>query len=220
MRIENIRKKYGKKDVLKGVGFRAVPGTCVGILGINGSGKSTLLSILAGIQKRDGGNFSFDGTDLFKDVKKRSSLVGYVPQNTPLLDELTALDNLKLWYDGEEMKKSLSSGVLSMLGINEFLKVPVYKMSGGMKKRLAIGCAVAHNPKILLLDEPSAALDLVCKENISNYLRDFKAHGGIVIFATHDVQELPLCDKLYILKDGNLNDYEFDGDIHRLAGRL
>lgn len=220
MKIEGIRKKYGKKTVLHDITFRAEPKTCIGILGINGSGKSTLLSILAGIQKSDGGAFGFMGTDLLMDSKKRTSVVGYVPQNTPLLDELTALDNLKLWYDSDEMQKSLSSGVLAMLGINDFLKVPVYKMSGGMKKRLAIGCAVAHNPKILLLDEPSAALDLVCKERISNYLRRFKNQGGIIILATHDVQELPLCDRLYILKNGVLEDYKFDGNVHRLAGRL
>lgn len=220
MKIENIKKKYGKKTVLEGVSLTAEKGMCIGILGTNGSGKSTLLSILAGIQKSDGGEFSYNGIGLLKNTKKRSEIVGYVPQSTPLLDELNAYDNLKLWYTAEDMEKSLSSGVLAMLGIQKFLKVPVCKMSGGMKKRLAIGCAVAHNPQILLLDEPSAALDLVCKERISNYLLDFKAQGGIIILATHDVQELPLCDKLYILKNGVLGDYEYDGNVHRLAGRL
>lgn len=89
-----------------------------------------------------------------------------------------------------------------------------------MKKRLAIGCAVAHKPKILLLDEPSAALDLICKARISNYLLDFKANGGIILLATHDIQELPLCDELYILKNGVLNPYTFDGNINKLAGSL
>ena len=220
MKIENIKKKYGKRTVLDGVSFSVEKGECIGILGTNGSGKSTLLSILAGIQKSDSGSFLYNNTELLENTKKRSQIVGYVPQGTPLLDELSALDNLKLWYTHGEMEKSLSSGVLAMLGINDFLKVPVHKMSGGMKKRLAIGCAVAHNPKILLLDEPSAALDLVCKERISNYLLDFKEQGGTVILATHDVQELPLCDKLYILKNGVLNDYHFDGNVHRLAGRL
>lgn len=220
MIVENIKKNYGKKTVLDGISFNAEKGTCVGILGTNGSGKSTLLSILAGIQKCDSGKFSYNDIDLLNDTKKRSGIVGYVPQNTPLLEELSAQDNLRLWYSAEEMEKSLSAGVLTMLGIKDFLKVPVCKMSGGMKKRLAIGCAVAHNPKILLLDEPSAALDLVCKERISNYLLDFKEQGGIIILATHDVQELPLCDKLYILKSGVLEDYQYDGNVHRLAGRL
>lgn len=220
MRIEQIQKKYGKKTVLKDITFSGEDGICIGILGGNGSGKSTLFSILAGVHKGNGGKFLYKDTDLFKNEKRRTEIVGYVPQNTPLLDELTAYDNLRLWYDKEAMQEALKNGVLGMLGIGEFLKVPVYKMSGGMKKRLAIGCAVAHNPKILLLDEPSAALDLICKERISNYLRDFKAGGGIILLATHDVQELPVCDKLYILKNGVLEEFEYDGNIHRLVGRL
>ena len=220
MKVYNVKKKYGKKEVLKKISFDAKKGECIGILGANGSGKSTLLNILAGIQKGDEGDFSFNGADLFTNGKLREKTVGYVPQSTPLLEELSALDNLKLWYDTDYMNVSLKSGVLAMLGIKDFLKVSVCKMSGGMKKRLAIGCAVAHKPEILLLDEPSAALDLVCKERISNYLLEFKKQGGIVILATHDVQELPLCDRLYILKDGVLEEYNYDGNIHRLAGRL
>ena len=220
MKIENIQKKYGKNAVLNGVTFEATEGLCVGILGGNGSGKSTLFSILAGVSKPNGGKFLYDGVDLLKNSKKREELVGYVPQSTPLIEELTAYDNLRLWYEKDDMEKALNTGVLAMLGIKEFLKVPVYKMSGGMKKRLAIGCSVAHNPKILLLDEPSAALDLVCKERISNYLKEYKKSGGIILLATHDVQELPLCDKLYILKNGVLEAFEFDGNLHKLVGRL
>ncbi len=220
MKIENIQKKYGKNIVLKGVTFSAQEGRCVGILGGNGSGKSTLFSILAGVSKSNGGTFSYNNINLLKDSKKREELVGYVPQNTPLIEELTAYDNLRLWYEKDEMETALKSGVLAMLGIRDFLKTPVYKMSGGMKKRLAIGCSVAHNPKILLLDEPSAALDLVCKERISNYLKEYKKSGGIILLATHDVQELPLCDDLYILKDGVLEKFEYDGNLHRLVGRL
>lgn len=217
MQVKKIKKKYGKKSVLNDVTFNIESGICVGILGGNGSGKSTLLSILAGVLACDGGGFTYKGVDLFKDGKTRSKVVGYVPQGTPLIDELSAKDNLRLWYNSSELNESLNNGVLSVLGINEFLKVPVYKMSGGMKKRLAIGCAVAHNPDVLLLDEPSAALDLACKEQIMNYLDSLKKNGGRILLATHDVQELPLCDKLYILKDGVLTPYEFDGDVHKLA---
>ena len=120
----------------------------------------------------------------------------------------------------ERLKQELENGVLAMLGIPDFLKVPVSRMSGGMKKRLSIGCAVAHHPKVLLLDEPSAALDLICKERIANYLLEFKRQGGIVLLTTHDIQELPLCDALYILKQGSLIPYTYDGKYHHLAGKL
>ena len=220
MKIEHIKKNYGKKKVLEDITFEAKKGECIGILGGNGSGKSTLLNILSGILKSDEGIFEFEGSDFLKNDKIRAKKLGFVPQNTPLIDELTAYDNLRLWYSKFDMKKELECGVLKMLGIDGFLKVPVYKMSGGMKKRLAIGCAVSHKPEILLLDEPSAALDLVCKENIANYLNKYKQNGGIILLATHDILELSLCDKLYILKNGVLNPFEYDGDVHRLAGSL
>ena len=220
MKIEHIQKSYGKKEVLRDITLSVGKGTCVGILGGNGSGKSTLLSILAGVIRADGGTFSVEGRDAFRDGAFRAECIGYVPQSTPLMEELTALDNLRLWYDKKDMAASLDDGVLALLGIGDFLRVRVDKMSGGMKKRLAIGCAVAHKPKILLLDEPSAALDLVCKERISTYLREFKKEGGTILLATHDVQELPLCDALYILKEGRLEPFFFDGDVHRLVGKL
>lgn len=219
MIIENIRKKYGKRNILNGINLEAENGMCIGIIGSNGSGKSTLLGILAGTISSDGGSFCYDECNLLSSGKS-AELVGYVPQNTPLIDELNARDNLRLWYSGSELKKQLSDGVLHSLGIHEFINVPVRKMSGGMKKRLAIGCAVANNPKILLLDEPSAALDLVCKKIISEYLSSFKQNGGIILLATHDVQEFPLCDEVYILKNGILEKYDYDGDIGRLAGCL
>lgn len=218
--IKQIQKKYKKKAVLTDINLDVQEGSCVGILGGNGSGKSTLLSILAGVQKADNGSFLWGGADLFKNEKIREEILGYVPQGNPLMEELTAWDNLRLWYEKDELKKALDGGVLDMLGIPDFLKVPVRKMSGGMKKRLSIGCSVANHPKLLLLDEPSAALDLICKERIGNYLKDFKAQGGSIILATHDVQEIELCDIWYILKNGMLEPYLYDGNVHHLVGKL
>lgn len=220
MNIVNIKKSYKKKNVLNNITLSVEEGSCVGILGGNGSGKSTLLSILAGVLKPDGGSVDWMGQDLLHNKELRTQILGYVPQGNPLLEELTAWDNLLLWYDKNTLKQELESGVLAMLGIPEFIKVPVNKMSGGMKKRLSIGCVVAANPKVLLLDEPSAALDLVCKERIYNYLKDYKQQGGRILLATHDVQELDLCDKWYILKNGFLTPYEYDGNVHHLVGKL
>lgn len=222
MEIKKIQKNFRKKTVLKNISLTAGEGKCIGILGENGCGKSTLLSILSGVMKPDGGEFLWNEKNLLTDPGLRARLVGYVPQGTPLMQELTALDNLRLWYGcaGRDLKKDLKDGVPAMLGIPEFLHVPVGKMSGGMKKRLSICCAVAHQPGILLLDEPSAALDLICKERISNYFLDFKRQGGILLLATHDVQELPLCDEWYIMKNGELISYQYDGNVHTLVGKL
>lgn len=218
--IKNIKKSYGKKVPLSDVRFSVSSSQCIGILGKNGTGKSTLLSILAGVQKCDCGELLIDGENLFRNPKRLSKVVGYVPQGTPLLDELSARDNLLLWYDKSTLEKELEGGVLKMLGIDEFISVPVRKMSGGMKKRLSIGCSVAKKPSLLLLDEPCAALDLVCKQSINEYLNGFKAEGGSLILATHDESELALCDVIYILKEGILHKYDYDGDIDRLARML
>ncbi len=218
--VSGIQKAYRRKRILESVSLTARKGECIGILGINGCGKSTLLSILAGVQNPDGGSFLFEGKDLFKDSAFRSATLGYVPQGNSLIEELSAWDNLRIWYGRKALQRELSEGVLALLGIGEFLKVPVSKMSGGMKKRLSIGCAVSCNPRILLLDEPSAALDLACKESIYNYLESFTSRGGIVILATHDIQEVELCHRLYIMKSGYLAPYQYDGDLHHLVGKL
>jgi len=220
IKIQGIQKKYGSKEVLQDITFSAEGGKCIGILGSNGCGKSTLLSILAGIQAPDAGEFLYEEKNLFDYPRQRAKLVGYVPQGTPLIEELNAKDNLSLWYEKEEMKRQLEGGVLQMLGINDFLKTPVSKMSGGMKKRLSIGCAISNHPPILLLDEPMAALDIVCKQKIFEYVEKHKKDGGIVILSTHDVLELNLCDECYIIKSGKLVPFQYTGDIEGLVKSL
>lgn len=222
MRIEikHLAKQFRGKPVLKDISLTAESGKCIGILGSNGSGKSTLLSILAGIQNGDRGEFLLDGKDLLSHPGLRAASVGYVPQGTPLIEELNARDNLLLWYRRADMEQELEGGVLKLLGIGDFLKTTVSKMSGGMKKRLSIGCAMAKRPPVLLLDEPTAALDLACKESIAGWLRQYKAEGGILLLTTHDVMELDLCDEWYIIKDGVLVPFVYDGDIRKLVESL
>lgn len=219
--IKDIKKSYDKKKTtLKGVSFSAESGEIVGLLGANGSGKSTLLNILAGVQRSGGGDFLCDGKSLFKDRALREKTVGFIPQGTPLIEELTARDNLLLWYTKDSMERELESGVLKMLGVDRFLGSTVSRISGGMKKRLSIGCAVASHPQVILLDEPTAALDIICKESIMDYLLKFREAGGIVILATHDIREVELCDSLYILKGGCAVPFEYKGDAAHLVANL
>lgn len=217
MEIKDIHKRYKNKEVLKGVNFHAEHGEIIGVLGGNGSGKTTLLNILSGILKADRGSFVYDGHDLLTKQKVRRVLVGLIPQGNPLIEELTAYDNLLLWYDKAKFKTSVQKGLIRRLKVDEFLNMQVSKLSGGMKKRLSIACAVAHQPRILLMDEPSAALDLVCKEYIHDYIREFSAAGGIVILVTHDESELSLCHRHYVLREGKFTDYVYDGDSKALA---
>ena len=218
--IIQITKKYGRKEVLRGASFRTQSGRCIGILGTNGCGKSTLLKILAGVLTPDGGQFLRQGEDLLKNSSLRARIVGYVPQGTALIEELSARDNLRLWYEPEAMERSLDEGVLRRLGIHEFLRTAANKLSGGMRKRLTIGCAMAKDPEILLLDEPTAALDLVCKEQILDTFDAFRRDGGALVMVSHDQWELAMCDSWLHLRDGVLQPYVYDGQLRHLIAEL
>lgn len=208
LEVKDIHKSYGKKRVLDGASLTAEKGDCIAIAGINGCGKSTLLSILSGTLKSDSGSFLVKGTDLLKEPAKRKGLIGYVPQENPLIGELSVRDNLRLWYCDShlDMEEELERGFLRMLGINEFVDMTVNRLSGGMKKRVSIGCAVAYDPPVLILDEPSAALDLACKENIRGYLLEHIKREGIILITTHDEAELSICNRLLVMKDGTLHE--------------
>ena len=218
--IVGLKKRYGKRDILKGVSLSIEFGSCIGILGGNGSGKTTILSILAGITDADEGEFICEDYDLLKDDKRRRFLVGIIPQCNPLIEELSAKDNLLLWHDRKYLDISAKEGIIRDLGITKFINKRVSTLSEGMKKRLSIACAVKNHSKILLMDEPSAALDITAKEVIHEYIKKFTAIGGIVILVTHDEGELNLCDRYYILKDGVLNDYSFDGNMKKLVNLI
>ncbi len=128
---------------------------------------------------------------------------GYVPQENTLIQELRVKDNLLLWYRDEEvLMRELAEGFLGMLGLSEICSKKTGKLSGGMKKKVSIGCALAGNPPVLLLDEPGAALDLPAKAKVREYLLHYKSLGGTVVLATHEETELDICDRLYVLKEG------------------
>ncbi len=203
--IENLTSAYGRKKVLQGVSFAAERGECIGIVGPNGCGKSTLLSIMAGVLKPTSGSVRYYGNDALENRVVFRKMTGYVPQENPLMPELSVYDNLRLWYtDKAELMKELKEGFLQILGISEFLKMPVSKLSGGMKKRVSIGIALSGMPPVLILDEPSAALDLVCKEDIRRYLQIYLERKGTVVITTHEESELSLCGRLYVMKGGKL----------------
>lgn len=223
MEIKHLSKSYrhGKQQILDDLSATAQDGNCIGILGVNGCGKSTLLSILAGVLKPDQGELLYHGKT-YTDSRQISSLCGYVPQENPLIEDLDAYDNLRLWYCHSKRKlhQELEDGLLAALQIPEFLHVKVRRMSGGMKKRLSIGCAMAEDPPILLLDEPGAALDLPCKEQIISYLQQCKEAGKIIWIATHELQEMEICDSLYVLQNGKLTPTEYHHEIHKMTNAL
>lgn len=225
--IKDIKKNYRSQQILSGVCMEAEEGSMTCILGKNGCGKSTLLSILAGVVRADAGTFLYcqgrdSGTDLLRRRQDASRLIGYVPQTPPLLEELSVLDNLRLWYTGGKkvLRQELEEGVLKDLDIDRFLHKNVRTLSGGMKKRLSIGCALAHHPRILLLDEPGAALDLIAKQQIVTWLKQFCDQGGIALLASHELTEIENCSRAYILKDGHAAPLDHKEDGAHLAALL
>ncbi len=220
--IQKISKSYKKQQVLKGVSFDAAPGECIGLLGPNGCGKSTLLHILSGTDTPDNGTIFFDEKDLLKNPSLQASKIGYVAQNNPLFPDMTAMDHLKLWYSATKysIEDDLKDGFLSLLKIEPFLNKKVKTLSGGMQKRLSIACALASRPSLLLLDEPDAALDLVCKEDIRNYIRWYCAQGNTVLLATHDEADFSICSKLILLKEGLATELSSDTPVKEIIEYL
>ncbi len=191
--INDISKSYGKKQILNHISLSAGEGEAIGILGANGSGKSTLLSCVAAAY-----------------ADNREYTAGYVPQENPLFNELKPVDNIKMWckLSKAEIITALNNPPLSMMGISDFLDTPVKKMSGGMKKRLSLATVLINNPRLLLMDEPFAALDLSAKHDILYYMRQFLRQKGTIIVASHDEDIFHFCSRVYLLKDGRLYDTE------------
>ncbi len=189
--VEKVSLKY-KKAVLTDVSINAEKGEVIGLLGLNGSGKSTLLSAIAGLRKPSSGSIKVNGK------------AGFVTQENALIDELTAMDNLKMWtpLSKQDILKELTETELSILKVNEFIDLKVKRMSGGMKKRLAIASVLLAKPDILLMDEPLAALDIPAKNDIINFIDSFKSKGGTVFIASHSEELFKHCSKIYLLKNG------------------
>ena len=206
LEISGIYKSYHRQNILAGVDLTVAPGECVGIVGYNGCGKTTLLSILAGAQKADRGIILYNGREASGHPRVFAEEAAYVPQENPLMEELTVRDNLLLWYRGsrKQMESDLKDGAASMLGVDRMLDRTAGKLSGGMKKRLSIACALSNHAPVLIMDEPGAALDLECKELIRNYLQEYMAGGGAVVLTSHELAELAMCTDMYALKQCRL----------------
>ena len=212
--VEQLEKKFHKKQVLKSISFSCKTGDCIGIVGRNGCGKTTLASILAGILSEDKGRISWDGSELRG--SQRSKVIGYVPQNNPLMEELTVQDNLYLWTG---IKKSIK--LLERYQLDDILNMPVNKLSGGMKRRVAIACAMEQKPSVLVMDEPANALDLYYKQKIHTYMNEYISKEGIIILITHDVEEIQMCNHIYYMESGELIHIDEDDDpVIDIKGRI
>ncbi len=202
LKVINLCKDHKNNFSLKDISFTINSGEFVAVLGDNGSGKSTLMSIIAGMNNFDSGQILFDDKAINKASKK---FISYVPQEPILIDDLSVKDNLRLWQGIYYIKdfKTLLSLIPDFLGIDKMLKKKVSTLSGGMKKKLSFAIALINKPRLLILDEPYAALDSHTIDCLNEYLS--KLQGVSLLYSSHDVNEVSkLCKRAIIIKDGKI----------------
>jgi ABC-2 type transport system ATP-binding protein len=205
LEAKGLIKRYGDREALKAVSFSAGRGELVAIIGPNGAGKTTLLSILAGIQRPDGGN-----------VSKSPDEVGWVPQQAALYGKLTVAENLKLFARLERVPDPAETvdHMLELTDLRDRAGDQVGTLSGGNRQRVNIAIGLLGRPEVLLLDEPSAALDPRQRERLWQFILRLAADGTTVLYATHNVQEADrYADQLVVLADG---ERLFDGSPREL----
>ncbi|MDX8044679.1 ABC transporter ATP-binding protein [Gracilibacillus sp. S3-1-1] len=206
---QSVSKSYGSVQALNNLQFQIDAGSCFGLVGPNGAGKSTFIKILVGIlQKFDGDIQVFN-----KSVKQRrlavKNFIGYVPQDICLEEFLTAKGNLiyfgKLYgLSGEHLRKRIHT-VLDQIGLTDKANQKVTEFSGGMKRSLNIGCAILHQPSLVVLDEPTVGIDPQSRHAIFNLIQQLKEKGSTVIYSSHYMEEVEqICNSVGFIDKGKL----------------
>lgn len=224
LRVNNVTKTFKNS---KGVEFKAVdgvsldiePGKIFGLLGPNGAGKSTLINMISGILKPSSGNIEVFGLDVVKDSYKTKQLIGVVPQE--IVTEMAfTVEEVLYYFSGmygvpRHERKQRIKAALEDLGLSEKIHEKTRGLSGGMKRRLMIAKAILHKPKLLILDEPSAGVDVSLRQKIWSLVRRLNAEGTTIVFTTHYLEEAEqLCDSItlidhgHVIKSGKLKDIQ------------
>lgn len=207
IKIDNLRKSYGKKETLKGINLNINEGM-FGLLGPNGAGKTTLMRILTTLIPKTDGNITIDNIDI-NNKKEIRKIIGYLPQDFsfyPAMSVYEAMDYLALLsgMKNKELRKNKIEYLLKKVNLQNHKKTKFKALSGGMKRRLGIAQALLHDPKIVIVDEPTAGLDPEERIRFRNLLRDF-SDERIVILSTHIVEDVEFtCENLAILNEGEL----------------
>jgi ABC-2 type transport system ATP-binding protein len=209
LEVSHLSKTFGKQQALKDVSFSVKPGSPFGLLGPNGAGKSTTMKILTGIIKADSGSANLLGKSVLTDKDVVAKNVGYVPQEITLYEEFTGYENLRFFGEMYGVKgrllKSRIEKVLEDTGLMDRAHDKVKTYSGGMKRRINIGCALLHQPKLLILDEPTVGIDPQSRNRIFEMIRALNEQGVTIIYSTHYMEEVEtLCDEVAIMDHGEV----------------
>lgn len=202
--VENITKHYGDLLALDSVSFQADEGELFGIIGPDGAGKTTLFRIIATLILADSGTAAVEGFDVVKDYKELRKRIGYMPGRFSLYSDLTVEENLSFFASlfGTTVKENyyLVEGIYKYL--EPFRKRRAGKLSGGMKQKLALCCALIHRPQILYLDEPTTGVDPVSRKEFWEMLKKLQRDGITILVSTPYMDEANLCDRIALIKEG------------------
>ena len=193
--VENICKKYGQVSALSNISFETRAGEIFGIIGPDGAGKTTLFRILTTLLLADSGNAVVDGCDVVKEYTQIRKKIGYMPGKFSLYEDLTIEENYHLI---EDIYKQ----------IEPFKKRRAGKLSGGMKQKLALCCALIHRPTVLFLDEPTTGVDPVSRKEFWEMLRKLKSQGISILVSTPYMDEASLCDRIAFIRNGQFLDID------------
>ncbi len=204
--IKNLSKSYGKLRALNNVNLDVPEGTIYGLVGPNGAGKTTLIKALVGSLKPTNGSAKVLGLDPLKDKWKLRQQIGYMPQNPALYDDLSAKNNILFFGKAQNVPdlKKKTDEIIAFAELTSRANDKVGTFSGGMKKRVSLCCALVHDPKILFLDEPTAAVDPHLKMQSWILFRKLAQRGVTLFISTHLMDEAMLCDKVTILRNGEI----------------
>jgi len=205
---ENLVRKFGDFVAVEGVSFNVEPGEIFGFLGPNGSGKTTVIKMLTGILPLTSGRGVVDGIDVMENPDEVKMRIGYMSQKFSLYDDLTVLENLRFYAQiyglrGREAERKIEE-TMHRNAIEPYKERFAGKLSGGWKQRLALGCAMLHNPKIVYLDEPTAGIDPVARRRLWDLLFDLSGEGITFFVTTHYMDEAERCSHLAYIYYGKL----------------
>lgn len=192
LELHNVQKSFALKPVLRGVSFTLQAGERLALLGANGTGKTTLLRILAGLIRPGGGRILIGGLDLCQQTREVQHHIGLVAHHSYLYDELSALENLQFFARmyGLRQPAERAALLLRRVGLDTRARERVGTFSRGQVQRLALARALLHAPTLLLLDEPETGLDQAGQTLLAELLHEHQAHGGALIFTTHDLESV------------------------------
>jgi len=204
--IEKISKRYGKANALSQISFEVHEGEVFGLIGPDGSGKTTLFNILATLQLPTSGKATLLGYDVIADYKKIRKEIGYLPGVFSLYPDLSVYENLRFFATmyGSNIKENMHLITPIWKQLSPFKDRQAGRLSGGMKQKLALCCALIHKPRILFLDEPTTGVDPVSRREFWNLLNDIKKQGIAVLVSTPYMDEATRCDRIALMKEGKI----------------